>query len=328
MKKIELDNKMNKKKINSLKKSKEYKSGQNSFRIYLKKCLELSRRKNKLLNLSLYSKLQNSTFLSNDSFQISQNYNNTEHPEYLMKSKDLNLSGNNIRLNLSQKFNDKNNLSLFVRRPSKNINQIKDCIKLHTEQIKKERLKSKINIIDKSIKSLKQKLNSKKRELLILKFEMEKKNFENKLLKLKEQNSFIIQKHKNKIKSLKIKLFKCEKKYINIRTFNDNLYNEDLNFQNKKIKLFDKLIELRSLLSNFSISYDDNNEEEYSKTEKDYSNEEKTITIKQNLDFGKFDSLSENENFLDEKINEDVEFKIKDNKIEIFKSKFFENVKK
>ena len=31
MKKIELDNKMNKKKINSLKKSKEYKLGHNSF---------------------------------------------------------------------------------------------------------------------------------------------------------------------------------------------------------------------------------------------------------------------------------------------------------
>jgi len=328
MKKIELDNKMSKKKINSLKKSKDYKSGQNSFRIYLKKSLELSRSKNKMLNLSLYSKLQHSTFLSNDSFQIGQNYNNTERPEYLMRSKNLNLSGNNIRLNLSQKFNDKNNLSLSVRRPSKNINQINDCVKLDKDQIKKERLKSKINIIDKSIKLLEQKLNSKKRELLILKYEMEKKNFENKLLKLKEQNSFIIQKHKNKIKSLKIKLFKCEKKYINIRKFNDNLYNEDLNFQNRKIKLFDKLIELRSFLSNFTISNDDNNGEEYSKTEKDYSDEEKINTIKQNIDFGKFDSLCESETFLDEKINEDVEYKIKDNKIEIFKSKFLENVKK
>ena len=328
MKKIELDNKMSKKKINSLKKSKDYKSGQNSFRIYLKKSLELSRSKNKMLNLSLYSKLQHSTFLSNDSFQIGQNYNNTERPEYLMRNKNLNLSGNNIRLNLSQKFNDKNNLSLSVRRPSKNINQINDCVKLDKDQIKKERLKSKINIIDKSIKLLEQKLNSKKRELLILKYEMEKKNFENKLLKLKEQNSFIIQKHKNKIKSLKIKLFKCEKKYINIRKFNDNLYNEDLNFQNRKIKLFDKLIELRSFLSNFTISNDDNNGEEYSKTEKDYSDEEKINTIKQNIDFGKFDSLCESETFLDEKINEDVEYKIKDNKIEIFKSKFLENVKK
>jgi len=328
MKKIELDNKMSKKKINSLKKSKDYKSGQNSFRIYLKKSLELSRSKNKMLNLSLYSKLQHSTFLSNDSFQIGQNYNNTERPEYLMRNKNLNLSGNNIRLNLGQKFNDKNNLSLSVRRPSKNINQINDCVKLDKDQIKKERLKSKINIIDKSIKLLEQKLNSKKRELLILKYEMEKKNFENKLLKLKEQNSFIIQKHKNKIKSLKIKLFKCEKKYINIRKFNDNLYNEDLNFQNRKIKLFDKLIELRSFLSNFTISNDDNNGEEYSKTEKDYSDEEKINTIKQNIDFGKFDSLCESETFLDEKINEDVEYKIKDNKIEIFKSKFLENVKK
>lgn len=328
MKKIELDNKMNKKKINSLKKSKEYKLGHNSFRIYLKKSIELSRSKNKLLNLSLYSKLQHSTFLSNDSFQICPNYINTERPEYFMKSKKLNLGGNNIRLNLSQKSNDKNNLSLSVIRSSINVKQIQNCIKVDAEQIKKERLKSKINIIDKSIISLEKKLNYKKRELLTLKFEIEKKNYENKLIKLKEQNSFVIQKHKNKINSLKIKLFKCEKKYINIKKFNDDLYNEDLSFQNKKIKLLDKLIEFRSLLSNYIIKNKDNNEEEYSKTEKDYSIEEKTINVKQNFDYGKFDSLCESESFLDEKISEDVEYKIKFNKIETFKSKFLENVKK
>lgn len=328
MKKIELDNKMNKKKINSLKKSKEYKSGHNSFRIYFNKSIELSKNQNKLLNLNLYSKLQHSMFLSNDSFQITSYYNNTERPEYFMKSKKYNISGNNIRLNLSQKLNNKNNLSLSVRSSSKNVKQIQNYKKTDTKQIKKERLKSKINIIDKSIISLEKKLNNKKRELLALKFEIEKKNYENKLIKLKEQNSFVIQKHKNKIKSLKIKLFKCEKKYINIKNFNDNLYNEDLSFQNKKIKLLDKLIEFRSLFSNYIIPNDDKNEEEYSKTEKDYSIEEKTINVKQNFDNGKFDSLCESESFLDEKINEDVEYKIKYNKIEAFKSKFFDNVKK
>ena len=328
MKKIELDNKMNKNKINSLKKSKEYKLGHNSFRIYIKKSNELSRSKYKLLNLSLYSKLQHSNFLSNDSFQINANYNNTEYLDYFLKNRKLNLIGNNIGLNLSQKLNDKNNLSLSVRRSSKNVKQIQNCIKMDTEQIKKERLKSKINIIDKSIISLEKKLNFKKRELLTLKFEIEKKNFENKLIELKEQNRFVIQKHKNKIKSLKIKLFKCEKKYINIKKFNDNLYNEDLSFQKKKIKILDKLIEIRSLLSNYIISNDNNNEEEYSKTEKDYSIEEKSITFKQNFDYGKFDSLCESESFLDTKINEDVEYKIKYNKIEIFKSKFLENIKK
>ena len=101
-----------------------------------------------------------------------------------------------------------------------------------------------------------------------------------------------------------------------------------MSFQNKKIKLLDKLIEFRSLFSNYIIPNDDKNEEEYSKTEKDYSIEEKTINVKQNFDNGKFDSLCESESFLDEKINEDVEYKIKYNKIEAFKSKFFDNVKK
>ena len=328
MKKIELDNKMKKNKINSLKKSKEYKLGHNSFRIYIKKSIELSRSNYKLLNLSLYSKLQHSNFLSNDSFQISPNYNNTDYLDNFLKNKNLNLSGNNIKLNLTQKLNDKNNLSLSVRRSSKNAKQMQNCIKMDTKQIKKERLKSKINIIDKSIISLEKQLNYKKRELLTLKIEIEKKNFENKLIELKEQNRFVIQKHKNKIKSLKIKLFKCEKKYINIKKFNDNLYNEDLSFQKKKIKILDKLIEFRSLLSNYIVLNENNNEEEYSKTEKDYSIEEKSINVKQNFDYGTFDSLCESESFLDTKINEDVEYKIKYNKIEIFKSKFLENIKK
>ena len=280
MKKIELDNKMKKNKINSLKKSKEYKLGHNSFRIYIKKSIELSRSNYKLLNLSLYSKLQHSNFLSNDSFQISPNYNNTDYLDNFLKNKNLNLSGNNIKLNLTQKLNDKNNLSLSVRRSSKNVKQIQNYIKMDTKQIKKERLKSKINIIDKSIISLEKQLNYKKRELLTLKIEIEKKNFENKLIELKEQNRFVIQKHKNKIKSLKIKLFKCEKKYINIKKFNDNLYNEDLSFQKKKIKILDKLIEFRSLLSNYIVLNENNNEEEYSKTEKDYSIEEKSINVK------------------------------------------------
>ena len=38
--------------------------------------------------------------------------------------------------------NDKNNLSLSMRRSSKNVKQIQNCIKIDTEQIKKERLKS------------------------------------------------------------------------------------------------------------------------------------------------------------------------------------------
>ena len=139
MKKIELDNKMNKKKIKSLKKSKEYKLGHDSFRIYLKKPIELSRSKNKLFNLSLYSKLQHTTFLSNDSFQISPNFNNTEYPDYFLKNKKLNLSGDNIRLNLRQKMNDKNKFPLSVRSSSKNVKQTQNCIKMDPDQKKKKK---------------------------------------------------------------------------------------------------------------------------------------------------------------------------------------------
>jgi hypothetical protein len=126
---------------------------------------------------------------------------------------------------------------------------------------------------------------------------------------------------------LRIKLIKKEKKYINIAKLNENINNEDLAFQNDKIKLLNELIKYRSLLSNISVSNEDN-DEEYSKILKDYTSEDKTINESSYGEYTKLDTVYNRESLLDEKINEDIESKKISNKIEIFKSKFLEGKNK
>ena len=82
-------------------------------------------------------------------------------------------------------------------------------------------------------------------------------------------------KYKNKIKTLKIKLKQYKNKYIKKEKLDENIKKENLDFQNNKIKLLNQLIEYRGLLSNVSISKDDNSEE-YSNM-RDYSSDENTI---------------------------------------------------
>ena len=193
--------------------------------------------------------------------------------------------------------------------------------------IKKEDIKSKINGLKNKVILLEKELNEKRKMLLRIKIEIEKKNNENNLLMLKEQYNFINQRYKKKIKSLRLKLIKNEKKYINIAKFNENLNNEDLIFQNDKIKLLNELIKYRSLLSDITISNEDNNEE-YSKILKDYTSEDKTISESSYGEYAKLDTIYNRESLLDEKINEDIEIKTICNKIEIFKSKFLEGKNK
>ena len=193
--------------------------------------------------------------------------------------------------------------------------------------IKKEDIKSKINGLKNKVILLEKELNEKRKMLLRIKIEIEKKNNENNLLMLKEQYNFINQRYKKKIKSLRLKLIKNEKKYINIAKFNENLNNEDLIFQNDKIKLLNELIKYRSLLSDITISNEDNNEE-YSKILKDYTSEDKTISESSYGEYAKLDTIYNRESLLDEKINEDIESKTICNKIEIFKSKFLEGKNK
>ena len=198
---------------------------------------------------------------------------------------------------------------------------------MEKKSIKKEIIESKINVLKSNIISLEKKLSEKRNMLLRIKFEIEKKNYENNLLILKEQYNFINQRYKKRIKSLRIKLIKNEKKYINIAIFNENINNEALIFQNDKIKLLNELIKYRSLLSNISVSNEDN-DEEYSKILKDYTSEDKTINESSYDEYNKLDTIYNRESLLDEKINGDIENKKICNRIEIFKSKFLENKNK
>lgn len=268
---IELVQKINIKKANSIKNKKdlnnknEYRM-KNSFDIYDNN--KNKNFKNKLINLKTNS---NNKFLKNrvenNNMKIYNNRNNVEN------NKCMNYKKNNF---IYRNNNNNNKISLSVGMPNKNIkktynNNIKDI-----NQIKKEKLKSKINIFEQNIISLEKILKLKNRKLLELKLGKEKNYYENKLLNLKSQYNFVIQKYQKKIKTLKIKLNKCEKQFINLNIYDETLYNEDLIFQNDKIKLLEKLMEYRELLSHFNNSNEDSNEG-HSNVIKDYSSDDKTI---------------------------------------------------
>ena len=198
---------------------------------------------------------------------------------------------------------------------------------MEKKPMKKEEIKSKINSLKNNIISLEKVLNEKRKMALRIKLQIEKQKYDNNLLMLKEQYNFINQRYQKKIKSLRVKLIKNEKKYINVAKCNENLNNENLIFQNDKIKLLNELIKYRSLLSNISVSNEDNNEE-YSKILKDYTSEDKTIIESSFCEYTKLDTIYNRESLLDEKINEDIENNEICNKIEIFKSKFLEDKNK
>ena len=183
-------------------------------------------------------------------------------------------------------------------------------------RIKKERLKLKINSLDNKIISLRRSVNLKNKIITSLKLENEIKNNEIKIENLKEQYKYVIQKYKKKINSLKINLFKCKKKFINVKKVNESLNNEDDNFQNNKIKLLDELVKYREILSNLSSSYINN-------SNNDYSSDEKTIRETSFVDYSKLYSDS----LLSERNKDDIEYNHVNNKIENFQAKFFKDIK-
>lgn len=301
----------------------------NESKISIRKSFEIYKNKNKtfkdkLINLNIYSNINRKRNSANNILFLNSYYDSTENPEFLRRYKNITLSDSKSNFTSNLKNKNINNISLLSNNSFTKITQFKNENKININQIKKEKIKSSINPLNKKIISLKKELKYKKCKFLKLKLEIEKKDYENKISKLKEQYNFIYQCYKKKIKSLKIKLIKCEKKYVNIKKLKEDTYNEDLKFQNDKIKILDELIEYRGLLSNFTISNDDNTEE-YSKMIKDYSSEEKTIKEGSICEYTKLDSIFNRESLLDERINEDIDSLNKKNKIEIFKYKFLEN---
>ena len=190
-------------------------------------------------------------------------------------------------------------MSLSTKKRNKKINKATSCNKKDINQIKKEKLKLKLNSLDKKILFLKRTIDLQNKILILYqKIENERKNNEIKLINLKEQYKYIIEKYTKKINSLRNNLLKCEKKYINMNTLNENLNNEDIIFQNNKIKLLDELVEYREILSNFSSSIINN-----TNIINDYSSDE--ITIKENS--FTFNSKLNSESLLNEKYKEEIE---------------------
>ena len=101
----------------------------------------------------------------------------------------------------------------------------------------------------------------------------------------------------------------------------EDLDKENLDFQNNKIKLLNELIEYRRLLSNFSNSNNDNNEE-YTKFLNDYSSDEKTIKESSFTETNRMNSVYDRESLINEIDNNDTEYKSLENKMRVFATKF------
>ena len=250
--------------MKSLKNSKELidKKLKNKFKIFNNNNINY---KGSQINLNIYNNLYFKN-RNNNNIQIYSYYNNNQNPEIQNTFKTNKIkSRNSLKNKIFQSMNETNKKSKISNKTN-----IYD-----NKQIIKNKLKIKIEKINKNRIILENNLKLKNQKLLVIKLENERKNNENKILNLKEQYNFIIEKYKIKIKSLKKKLIKCKKDYIKKEKLEENLKKENLDFQNNKIKLLNELIEYRGLLSNISISKDDNSEA-YSNI-KDYSSDENTI---------------------------------------------------
>ena len=320
MKKIEFNKTNKKKRSNSLKIEKKIYFKDINENLYpssinLRKSFEIYQNKNKnykniLINMSIfsYSYFINNT---NNNNQVYSYYNNTENP-YFLKS----LKKNKLE---KEKLNKNKNYQSKREKIYNNEN--------YDKKILKDKLRINIKKVNKNKIILEKKLQLKNNILLAFKLQIEKKNYETKLLNLKEQYKFVKEKYKKKLKSLKVKLIKCENDYIKMKIYEENLDKENLDFQNNKIQLLDSLIEYRRLLSDLNITNDENNED-YSYYIKDFSSEDKTIKESFYNENYKKDSIIGKESLYNEINNNDTIYKTFQNKKFVFRTKFLGDINK
>ena len=318
MKKFEINQKERKKeRPKSLRNEKEKNFKSNNEDLYspnikLTKLLKIEKNsnnnlKNKLINLIIFSNIKK---------QINNNNNNN----ILIYSYHIKTNNNGK----SQK-GKKNKTMKSKKEKYKNMKILTKDNEIDIQQIKKDKLKIDIDKLNKERIILLQNLKLKNQKLFAIKLEIERKKYKNKLFNLTEQYNFVINKYKNRIKSMKIKLIKYEKKYINVKKTDEDLDKENLDFQNNKIKLLNELIEYRRLLSNFSNSNNDNNEE-YTKFLNDYSSDEKTIKESSFTETNRMNSVYDRESLINEIDNNDTEYKSLENKMRVFTTKFLEDI--
>ena len=168
----------------------------------------------------------------------------------------------------------------------------------------KEKIKIQIKTLNDDIKSLEKTLKIKKLQLLEIQLENDKNSYKNKLLTLKEQYNFVVLKYIKKIQTLKKKVIVCEKKFISKDIFEENLYKEDLNFQNDKLKTLDELVEYRRLLSDSNLN--EENKEECTNIIQNNTSNEETIKEGSFMSFSKPDSLNDKTSFFDEIMINDI----------------------
>ena len=109
-------------------------------------------------------------------------------------------------------------------------------------------LNQKINVATMKIEILNNYKKNKSLSFIKKKIEYNRIYFKNDLKNLKENYYNNIQKHLEQIKYLKMRISKCEEKFLNISEHKEIIKNEELDFKLQKVDLIEKIIILQKAL--------------------------------------------------------------------------------
>ena len=221
-----------------------------------------------------------------------------------------------------------NFLNIPYIKEDKNTKELEE-IKLKKRYVKQ--LGQKINVAMMKIEILQNYKKNKSLNSIRKKIEYNKVYCNNDLQRLKDNYNNNINQHFNQIKYLKMRLIKCQDKFLTINKHKDIINKEELLFKIKKMDIIEKIILLQKRLNDFvnpdstandTNSLDESFEERTIKdmSFNDYSIIKETIGVNYSYNFNKA-YFNEN-NMYENKI-----IKVKPNEINMFTAKFINNMK-
>ena len=221
-----------------------------------------------------------------------------------------------------------NFLNIPYNKEDKNTKELEE-IKLKKRYVKQ--LGQKINVAMMKIEILQNYKKNKSLNSIRKKIEYNKVYCNNDLQRLKDNYNNSINQHFNQIKYLKMRLIKCQDKFLTINKHKDIISKEELLFKIKKMDIIEKIILLQKRLNDFvnpdstandTNSIDESFEERTIKdmSFNDYSIIKETIGVNYSYNFNKA-YFNENDMY------ENKIIKVKPNEINMFTAKFINNMK-
>ena len=279
---------------------------------------------NSNINTNINSNEAHSQLLFNNKNQINRNINRNK----LNNSKPLLSCRKKNKTKSHLYYSTDNFLGIPYIYDDKKIKEIEE--KKNKIKILKQ-LGQKINVAMMKIELLQNYKNDKNRKMIKKRIEYNKIYCNNDLQRLKDNYYNKINQHFNQIKYLKMRLLKCEEKFLTINKHKDIISKEELDFKIKKMNIIEKIILLQKRLHDFkhpsttvndTHHLDDSFEDQTIKdvSFNDYSIIKDTIGVNYSYNFNKA-------YFSEEPLYENKIIKIKPNEINMFTAKFIDSMK-